>query len=189
MPPPHHPRTVLPPKPPYPLRGNGAASAICRITFIVAAFPRQFSRIDPPLLQFRAHPSRVSLRLRTGASPVLRLRPPQAGKQTAERTVPPPALHFRISPAYRNIYPHHEAPWGTMRNKPAQGRATFTTSVLRWWCGGGIYCPSPSPPGFPLSEEHRLGLLSPLRYAPFRSQTLHQLDLTPTGRHKDKREL
>jgi hypothetical protein len=33
---------------------------------------------------------------------------------------------------------------------PAQGRATFTMSVLRWRCGGGIYPPSPSPPGFPL---------------------------------------
>jgi hypothetical protein len=95
-----------------PFRGTAAAFTICRINFTVAAFFRPFSRIYPPLLQFRAHPSKVSLRLRTGASPVLRLRSPQAGNQAAERTAPPPALHFRISPAYRSIYPHYKALWG-----------------------------------------------------------------------------
>jgi hypothetical protein len=145
-----------------------------RIAFTVAAFSRTVSRINLPLLQFRARPLRVGLRLRTEASPVLRLRPPQAGKQVAERTAPPPGLHFRISPAYRNIYPPYKAPWGTKRTMPAHGRPTFTMSVLRWRCGGGIYCPSPSPPGFSRSKDNRLGLLSPLRYAPFQSQTLHQ---------------
>jgi hypothetical protein len=51
---------------------------------------------------------------------------------------------------------------GTHRSKPAQGRATFTMSVLRWRYGGGIYCPSPSPPGFPLlKDKNRRGLLYP----------------------------
>jgi hypothetical protein len=102
-----------------------------RISFAVAPFSPSFSRIYPQLPQFRAHPSKVSLRLRTGASLVLRLRPPQAGKQAAERTALPPALHFRISPAYRYIYPQYKTPWGTQRHKPAQGRATFTMGVLR----------------------------------------------------------
>jgi hypothetical protein len=44
-------------------------------------------------------------------------------------------------------------PWGTHRTKPTQGRATFKPSVLRRQCGGGLHCPSPSPPGFPLSKE------------------------------------
>jgi hypothetical protein len=82
-----------------PFGGTAAASAMYRINFTVTVFSRPFSRIYPLLLQFRARPSRVGLRLRTGASPVLRLRPPQTGNQAAERTAPPPALHFRISPA------------------------------------------------------------------------------------------
>jgi hypothetical protein len=43
----------------------------------------------------------------------------------------------------------------------------ITLIVLRRRYGGGLYCPSPSPPGFPLSKTNRRGLLSPLRYAPF----------------------
>jgi hypothetical protein len=43
--------------------------------------------------------------------------------------------------------------------------------VLRWWSFGGIYCPSPSPPGFPLSKDNRRGLLSPLHCVTLRSQT------------------
>jgi hypothetical protein len=128
-----------------------------RMTFTVAAFFRSFSRIYSPLLQFRTHLSRVGLRLRTGVNPVLRLRPPQASKQAADRTAPPPVLHFRISPAYRSIYPHYKTPWGTQRTKPAQGRSTFPISVVRWRCGGGLYCPSPSPPGFPLSKDKKEG--------------------------------
>jgi hypothetical protein len=42
---------------------------------------------------------------------------------------------------------------GTPRTKPAQGRATFKTSVVRRRAGGGIYPPSPSPPGFPRSKS------------------------------------
>jgi hypothetical protein len=96
---------------------------------------------------------------------------------------------------FDNICP--QTPWGTHRTKPAQGRATFKPLVLRWRCGGGLYCPSPSPPGFPRSKANRLGLLSPLRYAPFRSQTLHQRlkgggaapgrSRGPSGRKKRKR--
>jgi hypothetical protein len=87
------PKTAIPPSgerrqpPPY-----------AAFNFTVATDTRLISRIYSLILQFRAHPSEVSLRLRTGASPVLHLWPPQADKQAAERTTPPPALHFHISP-------------------------------------------------------------------------------------------
>jgi hypothetical protein len=43
--------------------------------------------------------------------------------------------------------------WGTYRTAPAQGRAAYTLSVVRRQPTGGKYCPSPSPPGFPLYQE------------------------------------
>jgi hypothetical protein len=131
-----------------------------RITFTAATFSRPFSRIYSLILQFRAHPSEVGLWLRTGASPILRLRPPKADKQVAEHTAPPPALHFRISPAYRSIYPHHETPWGTHRAKPAQGRATFTPIVLRWRHGGGNILSLPLAAGLPLLKRQKGGVYS-----------------------------
>jgi hypothetical protein len=60
-------------------------------------------------------------------------------------------------------------PWGTLRTKPTQGRATLMLIVVRRQFSGGLYCPSPSPPGFPLYQDTRLGLLSPvitLRFIP-----------------------
>ena len=47
-------------------------------------------------------------------------------------------------------FPSVEKPVGDYRDTPTQCRATFKHSVLRCRCGGGLYCPSPSPPGFPL---------------------------------------
>jgi hypothetical protein len=44
-------------------------------------------------------------------------------------------------------------PWGTLRTMPTQSRATFKINVLRRQYKGGLYCPSPSPPGFPLSKD------------------------------------
>jgi hypothetical protein len=115
------------------------------------------------LLQFRVHSSEVGLRLRTGASPVLRLRPPQAGKQAAKRTAPPSTLHFRISPAYRNIYPYHKTPWGIHRNKPARGR--FFPSRLSYF-GGNVAAayivPPPRRRASPSQKTNRRSLLSPV---------------------------
>lgn len=52
------------------------------------------------------------------------------------------------------------------RTPPAQGRATFKMIVLRWRFIDGRYCPSPSPPGFPLygglRPRNRWGLLPSL---------------------------
>jgi hypothetical protein len=50
---------------------------------------------------------------------------------------------------------------------PAQGRATFKPIVLRRWNGGGLYCPSPSPPGFPRSKD--IGGVCSLHSATLRS--------------------
>jgi hypothetical protein len=132
----NHPRIYSSPQNRHtPFRGTAAVSAMRRITFTVAAFSRLFSRIYSPLLQFRAHFPKVGLWLRTGASPVLRLWPPQDDKQAAERTAPPPTLHFRISPAYCYIFTRTiEAPWGTQRTKPAQGR--FFPSCQVYFGGG-----------------------------------------------------
>ena len=47
---------------------------------------------------------------------------------------------------------------------PTHGRATIKPIVLRRLLNGGQHCPSPSPPGFPLYQDKRLGLLTPLRY-------------------------
>jgi hypothetical protein len=47
-----------------------------------------------------------------GQAPYSAFSLPKQSKQAAEHTAPPPTLHFRISPAYRYIYPHYEAPWG-----------------------------------------------------------------------------
>jgi hypothetical protein len=44
-------------------------------------------------------------------------------------------------------------PRGAHRTKPTPGRATFKIIVLRWWFRDGLYYPSPSPPGFPHSQE------------------------------------
>jgi hypothetical protein len=81
----------------------------------------------------------VPLRLRSAIfpnhlrRPFLRRSSPQAKacQQSGARNPGTPP------PAYRYIYPHHEAPWGTHRTKPAQGRAPFKLIVLRWRCGGG----------------------------------------------------
>jgi hypothetical protein len=86
----NHPRISIPQNRRTPFGGTAAVSAISALHSQIAAHSRLFSRIYPPVLQFRAHPSMVGLRLRTGASPVLRLRPPQTSKQAAERTAPPP---------------------------------------------------------------------------------------------------
>jgi hypothetical protein len=70
-------------------------------------------------------------------------------------------------PAYSRIYPHHEAPWGTPPANPAQGLATYKPPVLQRQCGGGLYRPSPSPPGFPLSKS--IGGVCSLHSATLRS--------------------
>jgi hypothetical protein len=59
-------------------------------------------------------------------------------------------------------------PWGTPRTTPTQGRSTFTTSVLRRRYNGGLYCPSPSPPGFPLLKD-KIGGVYSLRFTTLRS--------------------
>jgi hypothetical protein len=166
---------VPPPKPPYPFRERRQSS-------LYVALPSPWPHFPAPSaasIRRYSNSGRTLQRSASdsvpGASPVLRFRPPQADKQAAERTAPPPARHFRISPAYRYIYPHREAPWGTHRTKPAQGRATFTLIVLRWRHGGGLYCPSPSPPGFPLSKGKKEGfaLSASLRYAPVANPSFH----------------
>jgi hypothetical protein len=142
-----------------------------RINFTVAAFSRPFSRIDCRYSNSgRTLPGSASGSV-PGTGPVLRLQPPQAAKQAAEHTAPPPALHFRISPAYRNIYPPTQSTVGNSAYYARPGPLLpIMPSVLRWRHGGGIHCPSPSPPGFPLSKTTRRGLFSPLRSATFRPQ-------------------
>jgi hypothetical protein len=134
-----------------------------RITFTVAAY----SRPSAAFIRRYSNSGRILPGSASGSAPGQA--PYSASglpKQTnRRRSVPPPALHFRISPAYRYIYPHGKTPWGTLRSKPAQGRATFTPIVLRWRHGDGIHCPSPSPPGFPLLKSKRRGLLPPFRVA------------------------
>jgi hypothetical protein len=112
---------------------------------LYAAFDGSFSRIYSPLLQFRAYPSRVSLRLHTGASPVFRLQPPQADKQAAECTAPPPALHFRISSGIQ-----------------CSQVAVWRRHILSLPLAAGLP---------PLKRQNRMGLLSPLHYVTLRSQT------------------
>lgn len=58
-------------------------------------------------------------------------------------------------------------PWGAKRTKPAQSRAIFMISVLRWQARGGVYCPPPSPRGLPPSIQS--GWVCSLRSTSFRS--------------------
>jgi hypothetical protein len=89
------------------------------------------------------------------------------------RTFPPgtPIPRLPLLSCTAMLPPTTQRPWGAKRTTPAQGRVTFKTIVLRCRHGGGLYCPSPSPPGFPLYKDNRRGLLSPLHYVTLRSKT------------------
>jgi hypothetical protein len=156
-----------------PFWGTVATFAVRRITFTVTTSCRSISRIYPPLLQFQAHPSRVGLRLRAGASPVLRLRPPQA-KQTGSG-----AYHPAACPPFPYISRIMKYRGELHILRPPQAAYPSYFIALRWRRGGDIYCPSPSPPGFPRSKAKLILNFPKSLIPPF----LYTVPLVPMLRH------
>jgi hypothetical protein len=69
--------------------------------------------------------------------------------KTAQKTPAPHPWHTIT------VIHNYEAPWGTQRTKPAQGRATFKPIILRRLHSGSSLTPPPPPsPPNPLIPRH-----------------------------------